>query len=176
MSALIIGVDVATAHCEQPSVMRSFKLSGVSATTETLRPLMAKLERQNPGDRENSLYASVELSLRRLPPDLRQQVKALAVFHGGANLMILGHVIGVGADDDDAVQRLAAALIEVGLAEAMPYGHLRLDPALPNYLLVQMDAAELPSLTARWVKAMQRLAEATQLARYRRQTDHPIEE
>ena len=30
---------------------------------------MAKLEAENTGDRENSLYASVELSLRRLPAE-----------------------------------------------------------------------------------------------------------
>ena len=42
---------------------------GVRATTENLRRLMADLDRKHPGDRENSLYASVELSLRRLPPE-----------------------------------------------------------------------------------------------------------
>src|SRR5262245_59062225 len=115
---------------------------------------MAELHRRHPNDRENSLYASVELSLRRLPPDLRQQVKALAVFHGGAQLGVLAMVLEA---EEEAVQRLAAALIEVGLAEAMPYGHLRLDPALPNYLMTQMDAAELPALTARWAEAMRRL-------------------
>jgi tetratricopeptide (TPR) repeat protein/DNA polymerase III delta prime subunit len=130
---------------------------GVRATTANVRRLMAELERKHPGDRENSLYASVELSLRRLPPDLREQVKALAVFHGGAHLMVLDQVLETAADDVETVQRLAAALIEVGLAEAMPYGHLRLDPALPNYLLAQMDAAELPSLTARWAEAMRAL-------------------
>src|SRR5690349_3464483 len=39
----------------------------------------------------------------------------------------------------------------------MAHSHLRLDPALPNYLLTQMDAAELPSLTARWAEAMRAL-------------------
>ncbi len=128
--------------------------SGVRATTENLRQLMAELHRRHPNDRENSLYGSVELSLRRLLPDLREQVKALAVFHGGANIAVLGMMLEA---EVEAVQRLAAALIEVGLAEAMDYGHLRLDPALPNYLLAQMDAAELPALTARWAEAMRAL-------------------
>ena len=40
---------------------------------------MAELERRNPGSRQNSLYASVELSLRRLPAKVREVIKALAV-------------------------------------------------------------------------------------------------
>ena len=57
--------------------------AGVRATTQNVTQLMAKLEAQNKGDRENSLYASVELSLRRLPPEVRERVNRLAVFHGG---------------------------------------------------------------------------------------------
>lgn len=136
---------------------RELAASGVRATKTSVQQLMADLDARHPGDRENSLYASVALSLRRLPLEQREQVKALAVFHGGANMRILGHVIGVGAKDREAVQRLAAALVAVALAEAMPYGHLRLDPALPNYLLAQTDAAELPALTSRWAEAMQAL-------------------
>jgi hypothetical protein len=56
---------------------------GVRATTQNLAQLMAQLEAENPGDRENSLYASVELSLRRLPEAVRERVKRLAVVHGG---------------------------------------------------------------------------------------------
>ena len=39
---------------------------GVRATTENLHQIMAELHKKYPDDRENSLYASVELSLRRL--------------------------------------------------------------------------------------------------------------
>jgi hypothetical protein len=45
----------------------------VRATTQRLTQLMAQLEAENPGDRENSLYASVELSLRRLPEEVRER-------------------------------------------------------------------------------------------------------
>src|SRR5262249_34372212 len=38
------------------------------STTDDLRQVLAALDQRHPGDRENSLYASVELSLRRLPP------------------------------------------------------------------------------------------------------------
>ena len=46
---------------------------GVRAATTDLYQLLAELEQRHPGDRENSLYASVELSLRRLPAEMREQ-------------------------------------------------------------------------------------------------------
>jgi tetratricopeptide (TPR) repeat protein len=148
-------VEAAGRHARALTLLaRETARQGVRATTANVRQSMAELERKHPGDRENSLYASVALSLRRLPPQMREQVKALAVFHGGAQLGVLGMMLEA---EEETVQRLAVGLIEVGLAEAMPYGHLRLDPALPNYLLAQTDAAELPALTARWAEAMQAL-------------------
>ena len=42
---------------------------GLAATTEELVEIMAELEKRYPGERERSLFASVELSLRRLPRD-----------------------------------------------------------------------------------------------------------
>lgn len=136
---------------------REVSHSGVRATTENLHQLMAELDKKYPGDRENSLYASVELSLRRLPAALREQARVLGVFHGGAHLNVLDHVLDTDANDVETVQKLATALIEVGLAEAMPYGHLRLDPALPGYLLGQMSAAELAPARARWAEGMRGL-------------------
>ena len=133
---------------------RQIAIQGVSATTGNVRRLMAELDRRHPGDRENSLYASVELSLRRLPPAMQQQIKALGVFHGGANLMVMYHVLGV--DQQTAVD-IGRALIEVGLAEAMPYGHLRFDPALPLYLLRELGDEEQEAARSRWAEAMQGL-------------------
>ena len=127
---------------------------GVRATTENLHGLMRELHQKHPDDRERSLFASVELSLRRLPAAMREQVRALAVFHGGAHLSALAHVLGV---DADAARELATALIDVGLAEDMGYGHLRLDPALPAYLLGELDEAERDALRARWAEAMTEL-------------------
>ena len=72
---------------------------GVRATTETLRELMAALHARHPDDREQSLFASVELSLRRLAPEVRAQLQPLAVFHGGANIdMLDAHAGGRGGD------------------------------------------------------------------------------
>src|SRR5262249_5695260 len=129
---------------------------GGRATTENLRALMAELERKHPGERENSLYASVELSLRRLPEGVRERIGGLAVFHGGAHLNVLANVLEV---DIDTARSIAISLIDVGLAEDMGYGHLRLDRALPAYLLSQSSAEEQDAAQARWAVGMRQLAD-----------------
>ncbi|MFZ4677772.1 MAG: CHAT domain-containing protein, partial [Nodosilinea sp.] len=127
---------------------------GVRATTQTVAALMAKLERENAGDRENSLYASVELSLRRLPEEVRERVNRLAVVHGGGNLFVLSEVMGL---DSDNAQAVAAMLIDVGMAEQQEYNYLRLDPALPAYLQMGQPPEQLAELTTAWVEAMVQL-------------------
>jgi tetratricopeptide (TPR) repeat protein len=130
--------------------------TGVALTTQRLSQLMTQLEAENPGDRENSLYASVELSLRRLPEAVREKVKRLAVVHGGGQLFILKSVMGV---DDDSAKAVAVALIEVGVAEEQEYGYLRLDPALPAYLRLGQPPEQLETLTATWAEAMGQLVD-----------------
>jgi tetratricopeptide (TPR) repeat protein len=134
---------------------REIAIQGVGATTGNVQRLMAELDQKHPGDRENSLYASVELSLRRLPLGMQQQVKPLGVFHGGASLGAVPHVLDV---DEQTASNIAQALIEVGLAEEMPYGHLRLDPALPPYLLRGLSEEQQDAARSRWAEAMQALA------------------
>ncbi len=127
---------------------------GVKKTTGDLQSLMASLERKHPGDRENSLYASVELSLRRLSAESREHVRVLGVCHGGVHLGIFETLTGL---ETDAARQLAIELIEVGLGEDMGYGHLRLDPGLPPYLLGELDGDEVDALRARWAEAMAQL-------------------
>ncbi|HEV3468406.1 MAG TPA: TIR domain-containing protein [Pyrinomonadaceae bacterium] len=124
---------------------------GVQGTTENLHRLMGEMHARFPGDRENSLYASVELSLRRLPEGSRERAKALALFHGGAHLYVLAHVLGA---EPEEVMELARQLIGVGLAEDMGDAHLRVDPALPPYLLRGMGEGEREALRGRWAEAM----------------------
>ena len=127
---------------------------GVRATTQNLAQLMAKLERENPGDRENSLYVSVELSLQRLPEEVRERVKRLAVFHGGASLYPLCQVTELERNDAIAIGNL---LVEVGLAEKQEYGYLQLDPALPAYLKLGQHPEHLAQLATTWAEAMRQL-------------------
>jgi len=138
----------------------------VRATTADLHGLMAELERRHPGSRENSLYASVELSLRRLPPQVREAVRVLAVFHGGADLSTLAMMLGGEIESEAEAQEAGAAammiaqqLSGVGLGEMMNYGYLRLDPALPPYLAGELSAEETETLRARWAAAMMQLVE-----------------
>jgi hypothetical protein len=129
---------------------------GVRATTQTVAALMAQLERENAGDRENSLYASVELSLRRLPDEVRERVNRLAVVHGGGNVFVLSEVMGLDTDQTEAVSNL---LIEVGMAEEMEYTYLRLDPALPAYLQLGQPPEHLAQLATIWAEAMVQLVD-----------------
>jgi tetratricopeptide (TPR) repeat protein len=127
---------------------------GVSYTTQHIAALMGKLEAENKGDRENSLYASVELSLRRLPDEVRQRVNRLAVFHGGGHLANMAGVMGV---DQQNVGAIAKMLIDTGMAEIQDYNYLRLDPALPAYLKLGMGEEEFAQLERAWAGAMQQL-------------------
>jgi tetratricopeptide (TPR) repeat protein len=141
-------------HCHARALVllaREVARGGVKTATGDLRKLMADLERKHPGDRENSLYASVELSLRRLPAESRDHVKALAVCHGGVYLGVLQMLTGL---EQDAARRLAIELIDVGLGEDMGYGHLRLDPGLSPYLLGELPEDEAEALRSRWAEAM----------------------
>jgi tetratricopeptide (TPR) repeat protein len=145
---------VEAVHCHARGLVllaREVARGGVKAATGDLRKLMADLERRHPGDRENSLYASVELSLRRLSAESREPVKALAVCHGGVHLWVLGQITGL---EPDAARRLAIELIGVGLGEDMGSGHLRLDPGLPPYLLGELPEDEAEALRSRWAEAM----------------------
>ncbi len=128
--------------------------NGVRITTNNLAKLMAQLEAKNKGNRENSLYASVELSLRRLPDEMRKQVNRLAVVHGGGHLGIMAIVMGIEADK---ISPVAQMLEDVGMAELMSYGYLRLDPALPAYLKLGQSPEVLAELAAIWFDAMVQL-------------------
>lgn len=124
---------------------------GVTATRHTLVELMADMDRRFPGQREKSLFASVELSLHRLSPEARERARALGVFHGGVDLDLLCAMMEWEKSD---VVALARELIDVGLAAPNPYAHLSLDPALCPYLRHLLDDAERDNLTSRWVTAM----------------------
>ncbi len=117
-----------------------------------LSQLMAELERRRPGERENSLYASLELSLRRLPDEIRPVVDALAVYHGGADVATWAMVAEV---EQDTIAQAGEALIAVGLADLtldeFPY-YFKLDPALPGYLSSQLTAEAVEALRIRWLE------------------------
>jgi tetratricopeptide (TPR) repeat protein len=124
---------------------------GVEATRAALVELMLEMEQRFPGSREQSLFASVELSLRRLSPENRERARVLGVFHGGVDLDALRQMMQW---EEAEVAALAGELIATGLATPNPYNHLSLNPALCLYLRGRLEATEREALTARWVEVM----------------------
>jgi tetratricopeptide (TPR) repeat protein len=129
---------------------REVARQGVKASTENLQRLMAELHQKFPGDRENSLYASVELSLRRLPLPIRQELACLARAQGGIHKDVLRKILGA---DEEHVTSLLSQLVQVGLAQQLEYGYFRIDPALPSYIRRELNEAGLEAVTVRWVDA-----------------------
>ena len=149
-------VDAVHGHARTLALLApALRSRGAEATRASLVELMAEMERKFPGSREQSVFASVALSLRRLSPANRDRARVLAVFHGGVDLAVLRMMMEWEEVD---VASLADELIETGLATSNRYNHLTLNPALCPYLRGQMDAAEREALTARWVETMRRYA------------------
>jgi tetratricopeptide (TPR) repeat protein len=150
-------VDAVHGHARTLALLApSLRSSGVEATRTSLVELMAEMERKFSGSREKSLFASVELSLRRMSSANREKARVLGVFHGAVDLDMLGAMT---TWEEADVASLAVELLETGLATPDPYNHLTLNPALCPYLRGQMDPTERESLTARWIEAMSEYAE-----------------
>lgn len=147
-------VDVVNCHPRALVLLAQELASGVRATTQNLAGLMANLEAENEGGIENTLYASLELSLRRLSVDARERVKRLAVFHGGGHLAVMAMVLELEPDEMGAIAKM---LIDTGMAEIQDYNYLRLDPALPAYLKLGQKPTKLAPLETAWASAMHQL-------------------
>jgi tetratricopeptide (TPR) repeat protein len=131
---------------------------GVAATQAALLELMEQMQQQvaqlpadDPRRREQSLFASVEISLRRLSATNRERARLLGVFHGGVDLDLLRAMTGW---EQAEVEGLALELVGTGLATPNPYNHLSLNPALCPYLKASLSEEELQTLTAGWLEAM----------------------
>jgi tetratricopeptide (TPR) repeat protein len=150
-------VEAVTCHARTLALLApALRSRGVEATRESLVELMCEMEKKFPGSREKSVFASVELSLRRMSEANRDRVRVLGVFHGGVNIQVL--LLMMKWEDPDVLS-LASELIETGLATPNRYNHLTLNPALCPYLRETMDAEEREALTAHWVEAMRAYAE-----------------
>jgi tetratricopeptide (TPR) repeat protein len=152
-------VDAVQGHARTLALLApELRRRGVAATQAALLELMEQMQRQvaqlpadDPRRREQSLFASVELSLRRLSATNRERVRVLGVFHGGVQLGVLQAMTGW---EQAEVEGLAMELVGTGLATANPYNHLSLNPALCPYLKASLSEAELQALTAGWLEAM----------------------
>ena len=133
-------------------IAREVGTTGVRHATENLSAVMRVIEAKNPGNRENSLLASAELSLRRLSPEMRAQIRPLAVFHGGGILGAIGLALEL---EPKALNPMVSALVEVGLAELVTPNYVRFDPAL---LATDLTAEEREQARRRWAAAMAQVA------------------
>ncbi|MEM7655037.1 MAG: tetratricopeptide repeat protein [Bacteroidota bacterium] len=137
---------------------REIGTQGVTATSANFQQLMSELERKQPGDRENSLYASLALSLGRLTEEERKLVEGLACFEGGCHLDIWRMTSGISEKERERIVQVFHRLIEVGLASLGPYNYLHLDPALPSYLRGQLSPETLATYQRHWLGAMRSFA------------------
>jgi tetratricopeptide (TPR) repeat protein len=152
-------VDAVQGHARTLALLApELRRRGVAATQAALVELMEQMQRQvaqlpadDPRRREQSLFASVELSLRRLSATNRERARVLGVFHGGVQLGVLRAMTGW---EPAEVEGLALELVGTGLATPNPYNHLSLNPALCPYLKASLSEEELQALTATWLEAM----------------------
>jgi len=123
---------------------------GIEATREAIAREMVELEKRHPGDRENSLLASVRISLDRLDEATRKKIAPLCVFRQAAPVPIIAHVLEIELYEAMDVYR---KLIELGLADANgPY--LLPDPALGAVLALEMDPAARAAAETCWLEGM----------------------
>jgi tetratricopeptide (TPR) repeat protein len=150
-------VDAVHGHARTLALLApSIRSRGVAATRIALIELMAEMEKKFPGNREQSVFASVELSLRRMSAANREKARVLGVFHGGVSLAVLNMMMEW---EEEELASLANELIETGLATLNRYNHLTLNSALCPYLRGQFTTDENAALTARWTEAMRAYAE-----------------
>lgn len=133
-------VDAVNCHARTLTLLApSLQSLGVKSTTDKMAQLMSDMQ----GNREQSLFASVALSLDRLSLANRERVKVLRLFHGGIHLGVLKAMMGW---DDEVAGSLAQELVATGLATANQYSHLSLNAALCPFLLKELNDAGLKQL------------------------------
>ncbi|QTR45794.1 CHAT domain-containing protein [Thiothrix litoralis] len=136
---------------------RELAQRGMKATTANVRAIMQELEQRHPGQRELSLFASVELSLRRLSPEVREQIAGLAVFQDGSSSTNMAYVLNV---EGNQITTIIQEMIQVGLAQPIgDYGYIRLDPALPATLDLELTVQQREGYRQRWREVMGELVD-----------------
>lgn len=147
-------VDTVGGHPRALVLLAPYLKDGIAKTESELAAIIKDIAAKHPDNRELSLWASVELSLRRLTEEERKMVRPLAVFHGGFHLGVLAMVLEI---EGETAWGLAAALVQTGLAEELAHGYFRMDPALAVYLEAELNEVERAAFRAAWLEGMQSL-------------------
>ncbi|ODS31229.1 MAG: hypothetical protein SCARUB_03650 [Candidatus Scalindua rubra] len=129
---------------------------GSGGISEAIPQILAAMGERLSDKQKRSLFADIELSLRRLSPGIREKIKSLGVFQGGGSISSVANVSKLNEEERDL---MVSELLEIGLAEPMPYGFLRFHPALCPYLYQELDQASLDRSKARWAESMRQLSE-----------------
>jgi tetratricopeptide (TPR) repeat protein len=129
-------------------------VQGIHAALEYLRSIRQELLRRHGDDVQWTLYLELELALRRLPPGDRDKLVLLAFAKNGINRQVLKQAWEI---EKQTADMLCERLITLNLAKDEGYGHLRINPALSNYLNGQLDAQQRVKWRERWRTAMEEL-------------------
>jgi len=97
----------------------------------------------------------VELSLRRLKPETREKIRALAVFHGGFSPFVLATTLQI---EQDEAYALGYELRSVGLAEPKEYDYFRIHPALSPYLDQEIEPEQRHKYQNLWAEGMKQFS------------------
>lgn len=136
---------------------------GVQAVADDVHGMMEELEARYPDQRERSLIASVNLSLRRLPEGTRGKIIGLAVFRGAAPVESVAEVLRI---EHEAALDLCNELQAVGLT-GEPNVLFVPDPGLGTALAARITPEERDAAEQRWLEAMMRLVAFLYEERYR---------
>jgi tetratricopeptide (TPR) repeat protein len=131
-----------------PALLRG---RGLAEVTENLHALMVELERKYPGHREKSLYASVKLSLDRLPKEMREKLAPLGLLRVGISLPALGLLLKPESED---VRSFAEALTRQALAQ-VDGSYLRFHPALPPFLEAELRIERPTEVERIWQRVVE---------------------
>ncbi|HRX71837.1 MAG: TIR domain-containing protein [Candidatus Competibacteraceae bacterium] len=129
-------------------------IQGIYAALKYLHSIRLELLRRHGDDAQWPLYLELELALRRLPAGDREQLALLAFARNGINRQVLKHAWEI---NKQAADMLCERLTALHLAKDESYGHLRINPALSNYLNGQLDAQQRAKWRERWRDAMEHL-------------------
>jgi tetratricopeptide (TPR) repeat protein len=141
-------VDAVSCHPQSLVLLPPLlKERGVVEVTKNLHALMAELERKYPGQREKSLFASVKLSLDRLPQWVREKLAPLGLLRVGAAFGVLHHLLQL---EQNEVLPFVEILIRQALV-TQEREYLRFHPALAPLMedeLKLVRSSEVPALRA----------------------------
>ncbi|MCP5158356.1 MAG: TIR domain-containing protein [Gammaproteobacteria bacterium] len=135
-------------------VAHEISAQGIGAALEQLRSTRAELLQRHGDDAQWPLYLELELALSRLPAGDRERLALLAFVKNGISRLVLEHALELDKRSADA---LCERLVTLSLTKDEGYGHLRINPALSNYLNGQLDAEQRAAWRVRWRAAMEQL-------------------